>query len=140
MGHIKKRKDKKSTHISPPPPYHTYFFYKEFAGKPCFCFQYIHSEYNSSVCTDEQKIALVHTLEKLSALTWVDIEGSHRHGLGAEKITKSSIHPTIPNTVPHDAVFLAIRFAGKAPMIGFRERNIFHIVFLDSKFSVYDHS
>jgi hypothetical protein len=140
MGHIKNRKDKKSGRIDPSPPYYTYFSNKEFTEKPCFCFQYIHSGYNVSACTDDQKIALVHTLERLSTITWIDIEGSHRHGLGAEKIIRDAIRPSIPTTIPKDADFLAIRFAGKAPMIGFRERNIFHIVFLDSKFSVYDHS
>jgi hypothetical protein len=138
MGGIKQRGDKKITGIGLS-PYKLFFSGDVFTEKPCFCFQYIHPKYNAASCTDKQIVALVHTLEKLSTITWIDIEGSHRHGLGTEKIERNAIRPDIPGNIPKDATFLAIRFSGLAPMIGFRERNIFHIVFFDSRFEVYKH-
>jgi hypothetical protein len=113
---------KGGSHIAP--SYSSFFFDEKFEEKPCFCFQYLHPKYTSAACTDEQKLALVSTLEKLSALTWIQIESMHRHGLGSEKISRDAIRPDIPAAVPKGATFLAIRFAGLAPMIGFRERNI----------------
>jgi hypothetical protein len=138
MAHIKRREDKKSTHITPP-EYRTYFFDKAFTDKPCFCFQYIHPKYNSSSCEDRQIRDLVERLERLSTLTWADITSTQRHGFGSENIERKSFKVEIPPNIPKEATLLALRFSGKNPMVGFREKNIFHIVFLDSKFTVYDH-
>lgn len=138
MASLKKRENKKVAGIAPM-PYQSFFFGEDFTEKPCFCLQYLHPRYNVAHCSDEQKIALISTLERLSSIKWIDIEASQRHGLGSEKIARDAIRPDIPASVPRAVTFLAIRFAGLAPMIGFRERNIFHIVFLDSQFNVYAH-
>jgi len=138
MGHVKKRKDKSSPLIKPA-SYDSFFSGESFTEKPCFCFQYLHPGFTSSECSDDQKSGLLLTFEKLSGLRWVEIESSPRHGLGSEKIERKSIKPGIPKAVPKEATFLAIRFSGLAPMVGFREKNIFHIVFIDAKFNVYDH-
>jgi hypothetical protein len=138
MGHIKKRKDKKSSLIKPT-SYELFFTGEGFTEKPCFSFQYLHPKFTSSACSEVQKSGLLFTFEKLSVLRWVEIEASPRHGLGTEKIARTSIKPDIPAAVPRDATFLAIRFSGLAPMVGFRERNIFNIVFIDAHFNVYDH-
>ena len=138
MGRLKKRSDKNSPLIKPI-PYGSFFSGESFTEKPCFCFQYLHQGFTSSQCSNDQKSGLLLTFEKLSTLRWVEIESSHRHGFGAEKIERKSIKPNIPNIVPKNATFLAIRFSGLAPIVGFRERNIFHIVFIDAKFNVYDH-
>jgi hypothetical protein len=119
--------------------YRLFFLDGDFADYPCFSFYYIHNKYNVTSCQESQRADLSMTLQKLSTLRWVDIESAHRHGLGSEKIARDSIKPGIPDAVPKEPVLLAIRFSGKAPMIGFRERNIFHIVFLDHNFTVYDH-
>jgi hypothetical protein len=134
---IKKREDKGKI---PAKSYSNFFTGADFAEKPCFCFQYIHRNYNSGICDERRLKDLVNTLEKLSQLTWLQIESSQRHGLGAEKIDLNAIKPGIPGNVPKGITLLAIRFSGKCPMIGFRERNVFHILFLDPKFEVYNHS
>jgi hypothetical protein len=138
MRQIKRRKDKKSLLIKPI-SYDSFFSGEEFTEKPCFCFQYLHPKFTSKNCSDEQKSGLLLTFEKLSGLRWIEIEASPRHGLGTEKIVRTSIKPDIPKIVPRDATFIAIRFAGLAPIIGFREKNIYHIVFIDAHFNVYDH-
>ncbi|MDR2898320.1 MAG: hypothetical protein LBU99_05830 [Spirochaetaceae bacterium] len=119
--------------------YKQLFHDANFAERPCFSFHYIHNKYSVTSCQERQKADLAETFQKLGSLRWVDIESSHRHGLGSEKIARNAIIPAIPESVPKDTALLAIRFSGKAPMIGFRERNIFHIVFLDHNFTVYSH-
>jgi hypothetical protein len=138
MGRIKKREEKSSPLIKPS-EYKSYFSNENFTERPCFCFQYLHPKYTSAECSDEQKSLLLHALEKYSTLRWVEIRDSPRHGLGSEKIERNAIKPNIPPSIPKEATFLAFRFAGLAPMVGFRENNIFHIVFIDAHFDVYDH-
>jgi hypothetical protein len=46
---------------------------------------------------------------------------------------------SIPQAVSNMEHFLAFRFCGKAPMIGYRENEIFHIIWLDPKFKAYNH-
>jgi hypothetical protein len=135
---MKAPKGKEDSKLSPA-DFNLYFFDKDFTQKPCFCFQYLHKDYNSDNCDDDQIKLLIKTLEKLSNLTWLQIESSHRHGLGSEKISRHSVKPHIPDFIPKDATILSIRFAGNAPMVGFREKNIFHVLFLDGKFNVYNH-
>lgn len=72
-------------------------------------------------------------------MTWIQIRGAHRHGLGTEKIEKSAIKVPIPTVVTEDVSLLAFRFSGKAPMVGFRERDVFHVLWFDRDYSLYKH-
>jgi hypothetical protein len=69
----------------------------------------------------------------------MDIKFAPRHGLGTEKIARSSIKAPIPDRVTDDAEFLALRYNGKHPMIGFRDGRIFYVIILDHNFSAYRH-
>ena len=89
-------------------------------------------------CDKNEKAAFANTLNKLSQLTWSEIRHGHRHGVGYEKITKIGV--PIPKTITSDVSFIAFRFCGLKPMIGYREKNLFHIVWLDTKFKCYKHS
>lgn len=74
------------------------------------------------------------------ALTWNDIKGSQRHGLGFEKIPRTSIKGSIPRIITEDLTeFLAFRFDGMKPMVGYREKNIFYVLWFDHDFTLYDH-
>jgi hypothetical protein len=72
-------------------------------------------------------------------MTWNQLVGSHRHGSGTEKTARQSIRAPIPRHVTEDVTFLAFRFHRKRPMVGYRDGRIFHILWLDHSFSVYDH-
>jgi hypothetical protein len=78
-------------------------------------------------------------LWKISQLTWLEIMMASRHGLGTEKINSTSIDAVIPSHITEDVTFLAFRFHDKAPMVGYREGEIFHIVWIDPKRKVYKH-
>lgn len=79
-------------------------------------------------------------LVKLSQLSWIDIQNSPRHGLGTEKIAINAIKPNCPEFITEDVSFLlALRFDGKKPILGHRNKFIFHVLFIDRDFTVYNH-
>lgn len=60
--------------------------------------------------------------------------------MGSEVIHIDSIKAPLPGNVSRDATFIALRFSGKKPMVGFLDKEIFHIVWFAKDFdSVYDH-
>lgn len=107
--------------------------------KPIFSFLHLQDNYCISKCSKEQKIGFVDTMRALSKMTWNEIRSAPRHGLGSEKIERRFIKASIPNNISDDATFIAIRFSANAPMVGFRTDNIFHIVWFDRDFTLYDH-
>jgi len=109
---------------------------------PIFCLKYLdRNDYSLRACTKEEKAAFADTLDRLSQLTWAEISKSSRHGLGYEKIAKNSIRAAIPgHTKRDDIIFIAFRFYGKAPMVGYRKDAIFHILWIDRDFTLYQHS
>jgi hypothetical protein len=106
---------------------------------PVFCLRYLASPFCVTDCERQEQAAFSVTLRRLSAMTWSQIRNSPRHGLGSEKIGRASIKAPIPRGITDDVDFIAIRFNGLAPMVGFRSNQIFHIVWLDRVFTLYDH-
>lgn len=107
---------------------------------PVFCFKYLHRNYNIDKCENDDKIKFIEQIIKLSGLTWQDIEYSPRHGMGTEKIQRSAIKLDLPKEITDDVVhFLAFRFNGRKPFVGFRDRFIFHVLYIDSDYTLYDH-
>ena len=106
---------------------------------PIFCFKHLHKDYDLDQCTDSEKKSLMEKLVKLSQLSWIDIQNSPRHGLGTEKIAINAIKPNCPEFITEDVSFLlALRFDGKKPILGHRNKFIFHVLFIDRDFAVYN--
>ena len=105
---------------------------------PVFSFIYLDKKYSIDECTLEDKSKFFSKLVKLSQMTWQDIISTHRHGLGSETIKKDAIKCSI-NNVPEGCTFIALRFSEKKAMVGFRDKNIFHIVWFDRDFTLYNH-
>ncbi len=77
---------------------------------------------------------------KRKDLKWSEIMQADRHGLGTEKIAKKAIKAPIPNFLTEDVdELLAFRFSGKKPMVGFRQRDTFFVLWLDGDFTLYPH-
>ena len=106
---------------------------------PVFSLQYLQNGYSLAECDKEEAAAFAQMLGKLSQMKWADIKTSSRHGLGFEKIARNALKVSIPNHVTEDVNFIAFRFSGMKPMVGYREGVIFHILWLDRLFSLYDH-
>ncbi len=106
---------------------------------PIFCLRYLSPPFCVTSCQQVEQASFAVTLRRLSMLTWQEIKSAHRHGLGTEKIGRASIKAPIPKEITDDVDFLAVRFHGKAPMVGFRSNQIFHVVWLDRAFTLYNH-
>lgn len=107
---------------------------------PIFCFRHLHKDYSVEKCEGEHQRAIILTLCKLSQMTWQQIQTAPKNGSGSEKISRKAIKPAIPTHITKDVnFFLALRYFGKRPMIGYRVENIFHLVYIDRDCSVYKH-
>ncbi len=78
-------------------------------------------------------------MHKLSSMTWEQIRQAQRHGLGQEIIPQDSIRAGKPPHVTPEVNFYALRFDGLKPFVGYKKDFIFHIVYIDRAFTLYDH-
>ncbi|MBF0508058.1 MAG: hypothetical protein HQK57_03915 [Deltaproteobacteria bacterium] len=106
--------------------------------KPIFSLSLLGGDYCLSKCERAEKASFADTLYRLSQLTWVQLRQADKHGLGYEKIERTSINAGIPNSIK-DRSFIAFRFHGKAPMVGYRDQQVFYVVWIDRDFSLYNH-
>ena len=92
-------------------------------------------------CNQDQQISALKTIHDLSKVKWKELMKVHKHGKGFEKINRSSIKRIRSlNHVPIDQEkFIAFRFCGKAPMVGYRDQDKFVVYWFDRDFSLYDH-
>jgi hypothetical protein len=107
---------------------------------PIFCLRYLENNYGLDECTRDEQASFAKALRKRSLMTWHQIWSADRHGLGAEKIARDSIKAPIPRHITEDIeYFIALRFCGKAPMVGYRINDVFRIIWLDRDFTLYKH-
>lgn len=107
--------------------------------KPIFSLENIQANYCVTNCTKDQKAAFAEALRKRSQMTWNEIIQAPRHGLGQENIEQHAIKVPLPHDVTPDTQLIALRFDGKAPMVGRRDGRVFIIYWLDHNFSLYNH-
>ncbi len=107
---------------------------------PVFSLRYLdRGRYGLSACQQREKAAFADTLHKLSQLTWQELRLSQRHGLGYETIARQALRVPIPQHITDEVRFIAFRFYGKAPMVGYRVKELFYVIWLDRDFTLYDH-
>ena len=104
---------------------------------PVFSLEYLQSEYSVDVCESEDRAKFSLKLEKLSQLTWSQIQSQPRHKLGYERISRNAIKPSVPRHITEDVNLIAFRFSGEKPMVGYRSGRIFYVIWLDRNFTVY---
>jgi hypothetical protein len=97
------------------------------------------SGYSVTCCNHDHQAAAMRRLFMLSRMTWSEIQNAPRHGLGTEKLPRTAIKAAIPASVTEDVTFLALRYHGKSPMVGYRDGRTFHVLYLDHNFSLYEH-
>ena len=97
------------------------------------------AQYCVSKCEKNEKVAILDKLHQLSQLTWVQLHQSPKHSYGYEKIPRNAIKRPVPSQITEDVTLIAFRFHGKAAMVGYREHEIFHIIWFDRDFSLYNH-
>ncbi len=86
------------------------------------------------------KASFAEAIFKRRNTSWAEIKKTGRHKLGFEKIDKKSINAPIPAFITEEVDhFLAFRFSGMKPMVGYRLRDVFYVLWFDSCFDLYPH-
>ena len=81
-------------------------------------------------------------LRKYSDLGWKQIAIEKRHDYGWEFLPHDKMKPKLPAEITPEVQLMVLRSANdKRAMVGFREWNIYHIIFIEAVFNdIYDHS
>jgi hypothetical protein len=106
--------------------------------KPTFCLRFVDPAYCITRCNKDDKAAFAERIRQLSTMTWNEIIQADRHGFGREKIAAESL-PTPPKSITEDVNFIALRFSGKKPMVGYQRAGTFHIIWFDRDYNLYEH-
>jgi len=105
--------------------------------RPLFSLIHVRKSHCITDCEIADKAHFAEMLRKLSDFTWQELYNTQSHGLGCEPIDHLNV--TIPNHLSKETKFIAFRFSGKKAMVGHRVEDVFHILWFDRKFNVYDH-
>jgi hypothetical protein len=111
---------------------------------PVFCFKFLHKDYDFEICKSaDQKFlrGFVTKIKTLSDMTWTQIQFADRKTIGSEKITRKSLNVPLPVKITKDVNdLLSFRFSGTdGRIIGYRNNNILHVIYIDTKLDVYPH-
>ncbi|EFE48732.1 hypothetical protein NEIELOOT_02709 [Neisseria elongata subsp. glycolytica ATCC 29315] len=97
--------------------------------------------YCFSKLNQEHKAMFAEAIFRRKNLTWENIKKADRHGLGTEKIAKNSIKAPMPRFITDEvADFLVFRYNDTCPMVGYRHKDIFFVLWFDHNFTLYNHS
>lgn len=101
----------------------------------------VNTKYCLTQCGEHERAAFASRIREMSQLTWIQIKRSPRHGQGCEEIPQDQIKGSkLPKVITPDTTLLSFRCIGKAPMVGFRDGQTFHIIWIDRDYSLYRHS
>jgi hypothetical protein len=107
---------------------------------PHFSFEYLDDQYGLSGCNKDERSCLLDKLRILGTTPWAELITTARHKHGTETIPKGQINGKLPKIITDDVQkVLAFRFQGMKPMVGHRIDRTFYIIWIDSKFKLYDH-
>jgi len=108
---------------------------------PIFSLEKVQSgKYCFSQLPDKCKIAFATAQFSRRNHTWKEISQMPKHGYGTEKIPKNQIKATIPSFItPEVKDFQVLRYHENRPMVGYRKRDVFYILWFDHNYSLYDH-
>jgi hypothetical protein len=108
--------------------------------QPVFSLLHIDDVFGLGKCQPDDLRRLLEKMAELGEVTWSHLKQAPRHGIGMELIPVARLCRPRPSCLPpHVDRLIAFRFHGKASMLGFRDRNVFYICFLDPKFELYRH-
>lgn len=106
---------------------------------PIFCFKHLILDFKKD---HEFYFRFIERINKLSQLTWKQIQVSHKHGFGTETMPVDDIKPQLPRFVTPEVTHLSVFRANgdNRPFLGLRNDSVFHVIFLEETFGdVYNH-
>lgn len=78
-------------------------------------------------------------LRILGKLSWQQIRQEHKHRYGTETISRDSLKVGIPSFVTPDTRLIAFRAYDLVAMVGYKSDRVFHVLWIDREFKLYDH-
>ena len=76
----------------------------------------------------------------LSRMPWKQIRQAPSSGIGSEQFPRYRIKRAVPTSVTEEVEsFSSLHFVGKKRFLGYRVGQIFHILWVDHTFEVYNH-
>jgi hypothetical protein len=109
---------------------------------PAFSFEKMQDQSGNSFncCEDEDRLYLIKRIFMLSRMPWKEIRQAGSQGLGAESIQRFRIKRPIPSSVTEDVEsFYSLHYVGKKRFLGYRVGQVFHILWVDHNYEVYNH-
>lgn len=108
---------------------------------PLFSYKYLQ---NVSFCSQKDASffhEFINRLHKYSTLGWQEMQTSGRHSFGFEYLPQNIMKPQLPSVVTPEVHLMVLRSTNdNRALVGFREWNIFHIIFIEANFNdIYDH-
>lgn len=107
-------------------------------ARPLFGLHNLVGDYNIAEYGQEERAAFAKLLHDMSERTWMQLILGPRQGTGLEKISQKSINVGIPGYITPDVQLWSIRINDMARLIGFRDGEVFHAVWIDPRHEVYD--
>lgn len=105
-----------------------------------FSFDMLHEVSYTECKRTDFFIHLLQRMKKLSLLDWNSINHSQRHSFGYEKIPIKAIRKNILLTKDMDYLFVFRATGDNHVFLGFREGNVFKVVFIEAEFGdIYNH-
>lgn len=109
---------------------------------PLFSFKYLQKvSFDGDVKTKFFQDFLLR-LKKYSDLGWKQMAVEKRHDYGWEYLSHDRMKHQLPTAVTPEVQLMVLRSSNdKRAMVGFREWNIFHVIFIEANFNdIYEHS
>jgi hypothetical protein len=107
-----------------------------------FSLEFLDSRFDLDRCDTNDRAEFAMALVKFSRMTWQEIQNSHRHGMGHEKINiaDTKLAGKLPGRFCDETDILAFRYRGKKPMLGFRVDQVFYVIGVEKNFGdIYHH-
>jgi len=110
-----------------------------------FCFKHIDKDYDvENLCgpktNNKFTKSFIKKLQKISQITLSEVQGDDRKGFGYELLKIEQLKKRIPHSVTIDIQQLNVFvFGGDGRIVGYYNKNIFHILFIDTHLKIYNH-
>lgn len=105
---------------------------------PILCLHYLSQKYCITKCNRDEKAGFADAIRMLSQQKWSQIITNRV--LDFEKIRdRRDIREAVPQGLTEDLPIIGFLFHDRKRMVGCRSGPIFHIIWLDRDFSLYNH-
>jgi len=107
-----------------------------------FDFRYMSEEHTYNKATNAHWPKLFLDLKQISSKSWAStMQNPRQTRQGYEKLPQDALNKPLPSCIPNDTKLDVIRVAGSnaARLIGYKNKSVFYVLWLDFDYSVYPH-